>query len=234
MAEIAAVEERWPSPFLEFADDNTFVNREWSKDLLRALADKNLRWFTECDISVAEDPELLELLAAAGCQQVLIGLESPNSDDLSSLDSANFKRSHVDQYRTAIKAIQSRGVAVNGCFVLGLDNHLPTIFKKVRDFILTSGLLEAQVTLLTPFPGTVLYHQLREEGRLLEDKPWSLCTLFDVTYQPAAMSVAELEEGLRWLISEIYTDEVYDRRRRQYVDIQKRLLRARSPQIAAQ
>ena len=37
----------WPKPFIEFADDNTFVNRRHAKDLLRALAAERLRWFTE-------------------------------------------------------------------------------------------------------------------------------------------------------------------------------------------
>jgi len=47
------------------------------KERLRALIPEGLRWFTEADISIARDVELLELMRDARCQQVLIGLESP-------------------------------------------------------------------------------------------------------------------------------------------------------------
>jgi len=62
-----------------------------------------------------------------------------------------------------------------------------------------------QYTVLTPFPGTPLYARLRREGRLLSERFWDRCTLFDVTYVPKRMSVAELEAGLRWLFTETYT-----------------------------
>src|SRR5437667_5678370 len=77
IAEIREIKKTWPRPFIEFADDNSFVHREHYKRLLRELAKEKLRWFTEADVKVAEDDELLGLLRDSGCQQVLIGLESP-------------------------------------------------------------------------------------------------------------------------------------------------------------
>ena len=59
MAEIHEIRRCWPRPFIEFADDNTFVNRRHAKALMRAMAGEHLKWFTETDISVADDPELL-------------------------------------------------------------------------------------------------------------------------------------------------------------------------------
>lgn len=76
--EIRAIKSIWPRPFIEFADDNSFVQREHYKSLLRELARENVRWFTEADVSVAQDDELLGLMRDSGCQQVLIGFESPH------------------------------------------------------------------------------------------------------------------------------------------------------------
>lgn len=53
-------------PFIELADDNTFVDKRWSKELVRAIADEEIHWFTETDVSVADDPELLDLLGRSG------------------------------------------------------------------------------------------------------------------------------------------------------------------------
>lgn len=220
--ELRAAKEAVDLPFVELADDNTFVNRKWGKAFLRAIAPLELRWFTETDISVADDPELLRLMHAAGCRQILIGLESPTRDSLEGLDPHNWKKRRFDGYRAAIERIQSFGISVNGCFVLGLDTHTPDIFESVRDFIRQSGLLEAQLTVLTPFPGTPLYHRLRQEGRLLQDRFWDRCTLFDVNFQPRNMSVEELEAGLRWLFGEVYNAAEFTRRKRHYMDIIKR------------
>jgi radical SAM superfamily enzyme YgiQ (UPF0313 family) len=104
-----------------------------------------------------------------------------------------------------IDTLQSRGVSVNGCFILGLDTHTPDVFPEVLEFVRTSGLAEVQYTVLTPFPGTPLHARLRREGRLLQDRYWDRCTLFDVTFVPKRMRVEELEAGLRWLFQETYT-----------------------------
>jgi radical SAM superfamily enzyme YgiQ (UPF0313 family) len=219
--EIRLARETTRQPFFELADDNTFVNKKWGKELLRAIAALDIRWFTESDISIADDVELLDLLADSGCRQVLIGLESPDAGALDGMDPRNWKKTRAPMYLDAIERIQSRGVSVNGCFILGLDSHTPDVFETVRDFVRASGLLEVQITVQTPFPGTPLYRRLAREGRLLQERFWDRCTLFDVTYQPKHMSVAELESGMRWLFSEIYTEREFLRRKRHYMEIVK-------------
>jgi radical SAM superfamily enzyme YgiQ (UPF0313 family) len=219
IAEIGAAIAQVDRPFLELADDNTFINKKWGKLFLRALEPMDVLWFTETDISVADDPELLDMLAGSGCRQVLIGLESPDANGLAGMDPHDWKRRHADHYLEAIEEIQSRGITVNGCFILGLDGDSPETFERVRDFVAQSGLLEVQLTVQTPFPGTPLYARLRREGRLLSDRYWDRCTLFDVNYRPKNMSVEDLEGGMRWLFGEIYNEREFIRRKRRYMDI---------------
>lgn len=219
--ELRRVTEAVDIPFVEFADDNTFVNKKWGKELLRKMAPLGLRWFTETDISVAEDPELLDLMYAAGCRQILIGLESPTQLGLRGLDPHDWKAKRFENYLTAITRIQAAGISVNGTFVLGLDTQTAAIFEELRDFIAVSNLLEVQLTLLTPFPGTPLYHRLYREGRLLQDRFWDRCTLFDINYRPKNMSVDELEQGFRWLASQVYNASEFQRRKRHYIDLIK-------------
>src|SRR5439155_23656784 len=171
IAEIHEIKRIWPRPFIEFADDNSFVSRDHYKRLLRLLARENLRWFTEADVRVAEDDELLALMRDSGCQQVLIGLESPRRASLDGVElKTNWKARHQDEYHAAIAKIQSYGVTVNGCFILGLDGDTPEVFDDVFEFVKESGLYEVQVTFLTAFPGTPLYARLKREGRIIRDK----------------------------------------------------------------
>ena len=87
LEEIGRIKEIWKHPFIEFADDNTFVDKVHSRELVRALIPEGLRWFTESDISEARDPQLLGLLKESGCGQILIGLESPSLKGLDGLES---------------------------------------------------------------------------------------------------------------------------------------------------
>ncbi|OGA15413.1 MAG: B12-binding domain-containing radical SAM protein [Betaproteobacteria bacterium RIFCSPLOWO2_02_FULL_63_19] len=226
MAEIRRIRERWPHPFIEFADDNTFVNKRHGRELMRALAKEHVRWFTETDISVAEDEELLRMMHDAGCAQVLIGLESPSPAGLDGLEQkANWKSKQRAKYRKAIDRIQGHGITVNGCFILGLDGAGPESFAEVWDFVRDSGLYEIQITVQTAFPGTPLYERLDREGRLLRRDAWELCTLFDVNLKPAGMSVAELESGLLSLAAKIYSDEFTRERREKFFDRRRQNLR---------
>lgn len=217
IAEIRAAKLHVPRPYFEFADDNTFLNHRWSKELLRALRDEEIQYFTETDVSVADDLDLCDLLAESGCRQVLIGFESPRGNDLDGIDPVSWKSRQAPRYRRAIDALQSRGVSVNGCFILGLDSHTPDIFPAVLDFVRSSGLAEVQYTVLTPFPGTPLFDRLQRERRLLQEKFWDSCTLFDVNFQPKQMTVSELERGLHWLFRETYNRDETSRRLRRFV-----------------
>ncbi len=206
IAEIRAIKKIWAKPFIEFADDNSFVHREHYKKLLRELAKEKIRWFTEADVRVAEDEELLGLMRDSGCQQVLIGLESPRRTSLYGVElKNNWKLRQWDSYQTAIEKIQSYGVTVNGCFILGLDGDTRDVFADVLDFVRQSALYEVQVTFLTAFPGTPLYARLKNEGRILRDRAWELCTLFDINFQPKNMSVAELQAGFLGLVKQLYS-----------------------------
>jgi len=216
IAEIREIKKIWPRPFIEFADDNSFVHREHYKRLLRELAKENLRWFTEADLGVARDDELLGLMRDSGCQQILIGLESPRKASLDGVElNSNWKLRQQDHYKAAIAKIQSYGITVDGCFILGLDGDTPEVFDDVLQFVRDSGLYEVQVTFLTAFPGTPLYRRLKQEGRIIRDKAWELCTLFDINIRPKNMSVAELQNGFLGLAKQLYSaEETSDRRRK--------------------
>ncbi len=153
----------------------------------------------------------------SGCAQVLIGLESPTESGLGGLERrSDWKLSMFPHYYEAISAIQSRGITVNGCFVLGLDGHTRGVFDEVFRFVKNSGLYEVQVTLLTAFPGTPLYSRLESEGRLLEPENWNKCTLFDINFIPSAMTVAELDEGFKKLAVELYSEDFTSWRRERF------------------
>ncbi|MFL6514008.1 MAG: radical SAM protein [Chthoniobacterales bacterium] len=217
IAEIRRVKELWRDPFIEFADDNTFVNRAHARSLMRALVGEGIRWFSESDVSIATDDELLRMMREAGCVQVLIGFESATRSALQGIEQrSNWKAKQLDFYRRAVENIQRRGITVNGCFVVGLDGSGPDAFESVYDFVKDSGLYDVQITYMTPFPGTPLYERLRQAGRIPDAQAWERCTLFDINFQPDTMTAAELEQGFKQLGKRLYEEAFVEERHRRF------------------
>jgi radical SAM superfamily enzyme YgiQ (UPF0313 family) len=167
------------------------------------------RYFTEVDWRVGENPTLLGDLAASGCVQVLVGIESlvfrhPGMGQ---------KTAELSRIMSAVGAIQSAGVAVIGCFIVGCDGETRDSLDRLTEFIHSCDLADVQLTLQTPFPGTALRGRLEREGRFLPSRGWSHCTLFDLTYRPDKMGVAELETAFRDLVCRVFAaDETTHRR----------------------
>lgn len=212
--EVRRIKELWQKPFIELADDNTFANPTHGRQLAKALEKEDIRWFTETDVSIADNGDLLKLLADSGCAQLLIGFEAPDRNALEGLETkANWKAEQAERYLEAIGRIQSHGITVNGCFMMGLDAQDETAFQAVQDFVRKSRLCEVQVTLQTPFPGTPLRTRLEAEGRLLKGDSWDRYTLFDITYEPLGMTAIKLEQRFHELIASVYADEAVGERR---------------------
>ena len=217
IAEVRRLKSLFAKPFIEFADDNTFVNRKHSKKLMRALAREDVRWFTETDLGLADDDELLGLMRDAGCHQVLIGFESPDYGALNGVEQrSNWKANRVGKYIDTVEKIQRQGITVNGCLVFGLDGAGPEQFKHAMRFVRDSGLYDVQITYATPFPGTPMWDRLSDEGRILCEDASERCTLFDINFQPDCMSVDQLEEGFLKLAGALYHPRFVAERSRRF------------------
>ncbi|HAA05657.1 MAG TPA: B12-binding domain-containing radical SAM protein, partial [Syntrophobacteraceae bacterium] len=134
-------------------DDNFIGTKARVKKLLRAI----IRWqrlretpftfFTEASVDLAEDEELMTLMAAAGFNKVFLGLETPSEASLKECGKTqNLRRSLQDSVHT----IQGHGMAVMGGFIIGFDNDPPDIFQRQVDFVQKTGVVTAMIGLLTP------------------------------------------------------------------------------------
>jgi radical SAM superfamily enzyme YgiQ (UPF0313 family) len=200
--ELAAIRSIEPRPVVELADDNTFAGRREAGALLEALGHSGVRYFTECDWRIGEQPGVLAGLAHSGCVQVLVGLESLEIRH----EGMGPKGASLSRMMEAVAAIQTAGVAVIGCFIVGGDGETEASMDRLGAFLEDAPLADVQLTLQTPFPGTALHRRLRSEGRLLPDRGWSSYTLFDVTYRPDAMTVEALESGFRALVGRVFSE----------------------------
>lgn len=204
--EVRSIKKIDSNPFIFFADDNMFINKEHSKRLLAELREEDIKWGTQSDISVAEDEELLELIKNAGCHWLFIGLENVYQKGLSFLDNRQWKASQVYRYEKSIEKIHNSGINIWASFMFGGDNDTTNIFDDTIDFAMKNGIYSGSFTILTPLPGTQLFKQMEEEGRII-DYDWSRYTFWDVIFQPKNMTSDELAKGVAYVYDRFYSKE---------------------------
>jgi radical SAM superfamily enzyme YgiQ (UPF0313 family) len=176
--------------FVFFYDDNFAANPRKTKELLREMIRLNLglQWSTQVRTDVAKDPELLDLMAKAGCTTLFIGLESVDPAALLEMN----KKQTVEEIRTAIRAIRSRRIHVHGMFVFGFDADTPQTARATVDFALAEKIDSAQFLVLTPLPGSGFYTQMLAEGRLI-DNAWDTYDCQHVKFIPRGFTPWELQ-----------------------------------------
>lgn len=188
------------------SDDNFAGNRSRAKDLLRALGPLNnsfkvpIRFVTQCDVTIASDEELLQLMADANLIDVLMGIESPNEKSLADLNKQqNLKVNLVE----AVHKVQSYGTAVLASMIIGADSDDTDAFRSTADFIHQAHITDHVCHPLIAPRGTRLWYKMAAEKRLVEiSEEWE--EVDGVTnIIPKKMSRTELLEGFA-----TYWDEV--------------------------
>jgi radical SAM superfamily enzyme YgiQ (UPF0313 family) len=173
--------------------------------LLEALIPLRIRYFTESDVSIAEDERLLSLLQKSGCVTVFIGFESLVPENLASLQQNKWKLKRLREYSEACRLIQSHGIQVLGAFILGFDNDSNDTIQKLIEFTLDNNIL-GQYHVLTPFPGTRFREDLIREKRIApNDAHWDIYSCYDVVFTPKNISKENLEVGLQEIYQTVYS-----------------------------
>ena len=196
---------------LIFIDLNIIADRSHAVRLFKALIPLRLQWYGLATVLLADDDELLDLAEASGCTGLLMGLES--------LSVANLKGNRKgfnspERFARVVERLHAHGIALQGCFVFGLDEDRPDVFLKTAEFAVEAGIDLPRFAVVTPFPNTPLYKRLEAEGRILT-RDWELYDAQHVVFQPRHMSVRELQEGVELAWRHAYSlPSIYRRIRR--------------------
>jgi len=188
---------RW----LIFMDDNIIGDRDYAKELLARLAPLKRRWCSQCSMRIAADAELLDLARKSGCVALFVGLESLSDGNLRACRKPT--RRALD-YGRAIARLHAAGIGVYAGFVFGMDEDDAHVFGRTLEFLGEARVDVAQITILTPFPGTPLFDEMERQGRI-RSRDWSLYDFDHVVFEPKRMSPEILQAGADWVQSRFYS-----------------------------
>lgn len=201
-----------------FVDDNFIDNKKLLKaEVLPALIEwrkgkKGMAFNTEVSINLADDDELLRLMAEAGFNTVFVGIETPSEASL--LECSKYQNRNRDLI-DSVKTIQRAGLQVQGGFIVGFDSDTSSIFQQQIDFIQRSGIVTAMVGLLQAPYGTRLYERMKSEGRLSEEMTGDNAD--GSTNIVPKMGLEQLRQGYRRLLDQIYAPRPYYARVRTFL-----------------
>jgi radical SAM superfamily enzyme YgiQ (UPF0313 family) len=174
-----------------FIDLNLVADHAYARELFSALVPLKVRWFGLSTVLIAHDRELMELMARSGCRGLLLGLETITP---ASLGDANKRFNGSVDYRALIADLHALGIAIQGCFVFGLDHDRLDVFDTTADFAIETGIDLPRFAIVTPFPGTPLHQRLAQQERILT-RNWELYDGQHVVFEPRHMTPAELAAG---------------------------------------
>jgi radical SAM superfamily enzyme YgiQ (UPF0313 family) len=211
-----------------FVDDNFIGNkRQLKEEVLPALiawrrGKSGMPFNTEASINLADDDDLLRLMAEAGFDSVFVGIETPDEGALKECHKTqNSNRDLV----ASVRRIQRAGLRVQAGFIVGFDSDTPSIFQRQIDFIQKAGIVTAMVGILQAPYGTALYKRLQREGRLIGEMTGD--NVDGLTNIIPKMDLSSLRDGYKRILESIYKPKLYYERVRSF------LQEYRPPQIKA-
>jgi hypothetical protein len=177
---------------------------------------------TQSTLAIAEDTELVDLAARAGCMGIFAGLETFSEGNLASVEKS-FNRAGT--YRERVAFLHSRGIGVEAGIVFGFDGDRPDVFGRTLELLDSLRIDLVQVSIYTPLPispgvpaeagpdgqppqrtaaltpGARHFEAMR--GRIL-DWNWSHYDFHHAVFQPKGMSAEALQAGHDWVTREFY------------------------------
>ncbi len=183
--------QQLPGRHLFFLDDHLFGAPAFAKQLFTEMRRMNRVFQGAATVASILQPGLLESAAEAGLRSLFIGFESINP---ASLREHHKYQNTVADYHRAVRRLRECGVMANASFVFGADAEDTDVFDATVDWALEMGLETATFHILTPYPGSAIYQQMKQQGRILTDD-WDMYDTRHCVYQPLHMTPSQLEEG---------------------------------------
>jgi radical SAM superfamily enzyme YgiQ (UPF0313 family) len=157
---MSQMERSMHARFFFMMDENFLLHRRRAMELLALMKEHNKSWsFYVFASANALRQYTVEELVELGVTWVWIGLESPHStyDKLNGTNTLELARE-----------LRQHGIKLLGSTIIGLEHHTPENIRREIEHAIAHQTDFHQFMLYTPVPGTPLYQQMLEEGRMLD------------------------------------------------------------------
>ncbi|MFH1053589.1 MAG: radical SAM protein [Candidatus Woesearchaeota archaeon] len=198
----------FPKKFIFFVDDNIIGDKEYAKELFKALIPLHIYWISQATVDIGEDEELVKLAAKSGCFGLFIGFESISKENL---DDMGKDHNHIQNYRSTIKSLRQNGIGIEAGFIFGFDKDDKTVFRTTLEFLKETNIDSFLAIYLTPIPGTKMHDSYKEQKRLIT-YDYTKYDFRHIVFKPEHMSSEEVYDGVSWITKEFYSTKMVRKR----------------------
>jgi anaerobic magnesium-protoporphyrin IX monomethyl ester cyclase len=148
-----------------FIMDSLFISdKRRVIDICQEIRNRKLDFKWGCEAHVRFiDEELVRVMESAGCYDMAFGIESGVQRLLDGVK----KKIRLDQVQQAVETVKRfSGIKVSGLFILGLPGETYQDSLQTIAFAKALPLDMAQFSILTPYPGSEIFYELREKGQV--------------------------------------------------------------------
>lgn len=180
-----------PGRQLYFLDDNLFADKRLARELFREMRGMGRVFQGAVTVKDVLADDLIEQACEAGLRSAFIGFESIRAEGLRQVN----KQSNIGQdYKSAINKMDNLGIMINGSFIFGMEGDTAQTFADTADWAVQSGIATATFHILTPYPGTGLYADMKRQGKMVSDN-WNDYDTRHLVFRHGTLSKEEMEEG---------------------------------------
>ncbi|MBS7616368.1 cobalamin-dependent protein [Candidatus Bathyarchaeota archaeon] len=192
--EMAFCYNNYGSRFIWLTDDNLGSGSrigEIAEEILK-LDMRELMWFVQarCD-DIVRNEKFLPKLRRSGLRWVLLGVENPNQTVLDEYG----KNITVEDAKKAVRLLKKHDIAAHTMFIIGARKDTAKSIAKVREFVSELDPDFAIFAILTPFPGTQIYEEAKQNG-WIEDFNWANYDMVHAIMPTETLSRNEVQEEL--------------------------------------
>ena len=172
-------------------DENFLLNRPRAMQLLARMKEAGKSWSLYVFSSVnAIRKYTMEELVQIGISWIWLGLESPNS---------SYAKLRNSDTQALSAELRQHGIKLLGSTIVGLEHHTPENIEEEIEYAVSHCTDFHQFMLYTPVPGTPLFAQMQEEGRMLDSVDLAdIHGQFKFNFEHAAISRDDSKRFLDW------------------------------------
>jgi len=147
------------------------------------------------------DLDLLVKMKQAGLKRTAFGVETGDPDMIIRID----KHVDHDTIRQAFKNAKAAGIETIGFFIIGLPGDTRATMQRTIDFAIELDPMIANFSMMTPYPGTAVYEEVKQHGRILMND-WEDYIFFDqrARYEMGDLTAELVEEMYRKAYRQFY------------------------------
>ena len=197
ISEIVHVKRKYGAKEIAFWDDLWGVNEKWAEEFCdKMITEKiDINWSCECRVDTVSESLLIKM-AVAGCWKIFYGLESLDEEILTVVN----KNINLGKINAALSWTRNAGIEVHGNFILGLPKETPEKVNTMIEKICKLPLDYVKFNFLTPYPGTVLYNEIKNGRWGTFNEKLDKLTLHHATFLPSGYTDYEELDRLRKLV----------------------------------